>query len=100
MKRDIVCPACNDHREKWVEKGVDMRVGVDMLSGAAKDMYDTAVLVSGDGDLTEAVIAVKELAKHVEVASFPLGRAYALVQAADVSRDLTAAEVRPFFLRA
>lgn len=83
-----------------MEKGVDMRLGVDVLSAAAKDMYDAAVLVSGDGDLAEAVKSVKELGRHVEVAAFPKNRAYELVQAADVSRDLTVAELKPLLIRA
>jgi len=61
--------------EKWMEKGVDMRVGIDMLALAGKDLYDTAVLVTGDGDFAEAVQAVKDLGNHVEVAcSFEAGR--------------------------
>lgn len=96
VRRQVTCPACGDHRDKWVEKGVDMRVGVDMVAGAAKGLYDTAVLVSGDGDLAEAIAAVKDLGKHVELAAFPKNRAYALVQAADVSKELTVADVTPF----
>lgn len=99
VRRDVVCDACGDRQQKWVEKGVDMRIGVDMLTAAAKDMIDVAVLVSGDGDLAEAIRAVKELGKHVEVAAFPRGRAYELVQVADVSRDLEAGELKPFLLR-
>ncbi len=71
VRRDTKCVACGDEREKWMEKGVDMRLGVDMLAAAAKDMYDTAVLVSGDGDIAEAVKAVKELGRQAEVAAFP-----------------------------
>ncbi len=98
VRRDTTCPACGDHRERHVEKGVDMRIGVDMVGGAAKKLYDTAILVSGDGDLAEAIKAVKELGQHVEVASFPKGRAYELMQEADVCRDLTVADLTPFYL--
>jgi len=52
----------------WVEKGVDTNIVVDMLSMAYKNIYDTAILVSGDGDFAGAIEAVKELGKHVEVA--------------------------------
>ncbi len=55
VRREITCKTCGVVEEKWMEKGVDMRLGVDMLAAAAKNMYDTAVLVSGDGDLAEAV---------------------------------------------
>ncbi len=88
VKRDTNCSACGDHQERWVEKGVDMRVGVDMLAAAAKDLYDTAILVTGDADLAEAIKAVKELGRHVEVAAFQKNRSYELVQTADLSRTL------------
>lgn len=99
VRRETKCKVCNNVEEKWMEKGVDMRLGVDMLAAAAKDMYDTAVLVSGDGDLAEAVRAVKEIGRHVEVAAFPKNRAYELVKAADVARDLTTAELKPLLIR-
>lgn len=95
VRRDSTCPACHDHQIKYVEKGVDMRLGVDMLAGAAKNLYDTGIVVSGDADLGEAVRAVKELGRHVEVAAFEKGRAYELVQAADVSRTLTVSDLTP-----
>jgi uncharacterized LabA/DUF88 family protein len=83
----------------WTEKGIDMRIGIDMLMGAVRNLYDVAVLVSGDGDLAEAVRAVKSLGKHVEVASFQRGRSYELVQEADVYRPLELTSMRPFFTR-
>jgi len=52
-----------------IEKGVDVRLAVDMLSYAVNNMYDTAIIISGDGDFVEAVNAVKNLGKHVELAN-------------------------------
>jgi len=40
------------------EKGVDIDLAVDMLSGAFEDRYDTAILVSSDGDFKPVVQAV------------------------------------------
>jgi uncharacterized LabA/DUF88 family protein len=71
-----------------------------MLALASKQLYDVAVLVTGDGDLREAVQAVKDLGKHVEVATFPIGRSDELVQVADVVVTLTAADMTPLYLRA
>ena len=82
----------------WTEKGVDMRIGIDMLMGAVRQLYDTAVLVSGDGDLAEAVRAVKSLGKHVEVVSFQKGRSYELLQEADRYRSLDLGSMSQFFL--
>ena len=52
----------------WVEKGVDVHLAVDMLSMAVKNLYDVAILISGDGDFASVIDAVKDLGKHVEVA--------------------------------
>jgi len=52
-----------DHAGKqiFVQKGVDVRLSVDMLSLAAQRAISEVVLLAGDGDLLHAVISVKEL---------------------------------------
>ncbi|HEY8020317.1 MAG TPA: NYN domain-containing protein [Thermoanaerobaculia bacterium] len=66
-----------------VEKGIDVRVATDMLWQAHNNVYDTAVLVSGDADYVPAVEAVKAIGKHVEVAFVERGRSMDLQQTAD-----------------
>lgn len=66
------------HQGVQVEKGVDIMLATDMLTYAWRDLYDVAVLVSGDGDFAYAVQKVKDQGKHVEVAYFER----------NVSRDL------------
>jgi len=73
----------------WVEKGVDVRLAVDMLSLAFRDAYDTAILISGDGDFAAVVQAVKDLGKHVENAYFRRGRSDALLDACDHFIEVT-----------
>ena len=51
-----------------VEKGIDVRIAIDMVSLAYTNAYDTAILVSNDADLVPAVAKVKDLGKHVEYA--------------------------------
>lgn len=58
------------HGDEEVEKGVDVRLAIDMLKLAWADAYDTAILVSHDGDFADAILAVKEMGKHVECAGF------------------------------
>ena len=53
------------------EKGVDIRLAMDMLVHAVNGNYDVAVLVSGDTDFVDAVLAVKSQGLHVEAALFP-----------------------------
>jgi uncharacterized LabA/DUF88 family protein len=66
-----------------VEKGIDVRVATDMLWQAHNNVYDTAILVSGDADYVPAVEAVKAIGKHVEVAFMTRGRSFDLQHAAD-----------------
>ena len=56
--------------DAMVEKGVDMMIGVDILKNAYEDLYDTAILVSGDGDFYPALQAAKDQGRHVEIAAF------------------------------
>jgi uncharacterized LabA/DUF88 family protein len=53
------------------ELGLDVKLAVDMLEMAYADSYDTAILVSGDGDMASVVEAVKRHGKHVENVSAP-----------------------------
>ena len=66
-----------------VEKGVDIMLATDLLRFAWEDLYDVAVVVSGDGDFSYAVQAVKDMGKHVEVAAFPSNLAWELANVAD-----------------
>ncbi len=68
-----------------IEKGVDVKLTTDVLSLAWKNAYDTAILVTGDGDFADMVEAVKEMGKHVENAYTKKGWAWRLRQACDRS---------------
>ena len=50
------------------EKAVDVKLAVDLLEFV--DIYDTAIIVSGDGDYVPAVQAVKNRGKQVVNVSF------------------------------
>ena len=52
------------------EKGIDVKLATDMLVHGFRGNYDTVVLVSGDNDFSDALQAVKDMGKHVEVALF------------------------------
>jgi uncharacterized LabA/DUF88 family protein len=63
-----------------VEKGIDVMLVTDLLHFAWNNLYDVAVLVSGDSDFAYALQAIKNMGKHVEVAYFE----------SNVSKDLLA----------
>ena len=53
------------HTRVFVEKAVDVHIAVDMVSLAASDDYDSAYLLSADGDFTPAVDAVRKWGRRV-----------------------------------
>ncbi len=61
-----------------IEKKIDINIAIDIVSFAYEDIYDTAVLVSGDGDFVPIVKKVKELNKNVEIWAFRYSLANAL----------------------
>ncbi|MBR8835295.1 MAG: NYN domain-containing protein [Stigonema ocellatum SAG 48.90 = DSM 106950] len=65
---------------------LDVEIAVDMINLAP--YYDTAVLVSGDGDLTYAVNAVTYKGVRVEVASVRGMTSDSLIDVADYFMDL------------
>ena len=66
-----------------VEKGIDIMLATDLLHFAWNNLYDVAILVSGDGDFAYALQAVKNMGKHVEVAYFESNVSKDLLEVAD-----------------
>lgn len=66
-----------------VEKGIDIMLATDLLHFAWNDLYDVAILVSGDGDFAYALRVVKNMGKHVEVAYFESNVSKDLLEIAD-----------------
>ena len=63
------------------EKMTDVNIAVEMMSDAYQDLFDTALLVSADSDLTAAVLAIKNLfPKKRVVVAFPPQRHSAQLQ--------------------
>jgi uncharacterized LabA/DUF88 family protein len=66
-----------------MEKGVDVRMAADMVYYAARDFYDTAIVVTEDQDFGPPISLVKELGKHVELALFPDAQSREMIRATD-----------------
>ena len=65
---------CETKLPQYTEKRVDVSIAVDMVTMAYADQFDTAYLLSADGDFVPAVEAVKSRGKKVFAASPAVGR--------------------------
>lgn len=66
-------------------KGDDVYLATDMISMAYENLYDTAILVSGDGDVVPAIRKARKLGKRVENAHFSVSRSNFLKKECDAS---------------
>ncbi|MCA1945133.1 MAG: NYN domain-containing protein [Desulfovibrio sp.] len=64
------CRNCQYTRSMLEEKGVDVGIATKMLILALNKGYDTAILMSGDGDLYECVHYILNLGIRVEIISW------------------------------
>ena len=67
-------------RGGYEEKMTDVNIAVELVCDAHADIFDMAILVSGDSDLTSAVQAVQERFRRRVVVAFPPGRRSAVLR--------------------
>jgi len=60
-----------------------VRMAADLVYYAARDQFDTAIVVTEDQDFSHAMGLVKELGKQVELAAFPDAQNREIVRACD-----------------
>jgi uncharacterized LabA/DUF88 family protein len=70
--KTYTCRACGDTRRMYEEKETDVNIATSLVSDAALDRMDSALILSADSDLIPAVKAAKALAPKLFVtAAFP-----------------------------
>ncbi len=85
------------HPDKtYHEKGVDVRLTVEMIRFARENKYDIAYLVSSDTDLVAAIEEVQSIGKVVQYVGIPKGQSFGLSKTADDVRLLRSEEIEQF----
>lgn len=85
-----------DNDGMYHEKGVDVKLAVDLLVGAYEDMYDVAIIISSDTDLIPVIKKVRHLRKEVEYIGFAHQPSLALQRYANLSRLMIKEELKKF----
>ena len=80
----------------WHEKGVDVKLAIDILIGAYENLYDKAIVISSDTDLLPAINKAVSLKKTVQYVGFSHRPSFALIRHAQPARLLTADDITPF----
>lgn len=80
------------------EKGVDVRLAVEMIKFARENKYDIAYLVSSDTDLVAAVEEVQAFGKTIQYVGISKGQSYGLSSVANDVRLLRPEEIEQFLI--
>jgi len=88
-----------DREGIWEEKMVDVLIASDMVYYAARNEYDTAILVTADNDLVPAIQRVKNLNHKVELVVFTKAKPKVsnLVKASTINRRARKSHFIPIF---
>ncbi len=87
LAKKRTCYQCGAIWNTYEEKMTDVNIAVEMLGDAQDDLFDNALIVSGDGDLTGPTLAVRKRypEKRVVVALPPNRTSFQLRSAATAS---------------
>ncbi len=92
------------------EKGIDVKIAVDLIAGALDNKYDTAIIVSSDADLAPAIDWVrKRFRKKIEYIGFSIPYTNlqtginestkptkTMIYNSDIQRVLIESDIKPF----
>ncbi len=84
LEKPRQCRQCGAQWMDYEEKMTDVNIAVQLLADAFEDRFDTALLVSGDSDLTTPVsqVCARFPRKRIVIALPPKRRSHQLIQAA------------------
>jgi len=78
----------SDGSVEFAIKGDDVYLATDLIKGAYEDLYDIAIILSGDADFIPAINLVRKNGKKVINAFFPKSSSYLLRNCCDGSINL------------
>ena len=84
------------HGRDYKEKGVDVKLAVDILDMAYQDQYDSAIIVSSDTDLIPGIEKAKERGKKIEYIGFSHIPSFGMQRYANLTRLLSKIEIEQF----
>lgn len=84
---------------KFFEKGVDVRLAVDIVAKAYEKQYDIAFVVSSDTDLIPAIQKAIGYGKHVVHIGFEHQPVFSLLRYSSGSRMITRKEAEKFAIK-
>jgi uncharacterized LabA/DUF88 family protein len=93
---DIVKGYLLERDGKYFEKGVDVRLAVDILAMAQAKQYDVALVISSDTDLIPAIQAAQRHKRQVAYIGFQHQPSLALIRYADRSHLISRQEAERF----
>jgi len=93
--------------ERLREKGIDVKLATDLIVGAMDNKYDTAIIVSSDGDLIPAIDWIRHrFKKKIEYVGFSIPDPkdpenstrplLSMISKTDVQRTFTTEDIKPF----
>jgi uncharacterized LabA/DUF88 family protein len=83
-----------DHKIR--EKGVDVKIAIDLVIDGIEDKYDTAIIVSSDTDLIPAIKYIRSKGKKVEYVGFSNFVSFGMIKECDDQRILGVTELQSF----
>lgn len=87
QQKSVRCRSCGSSWTSYEEKESDVSLAVQLLEDAARNIFDQALIVSGDSDMKPAVDAVRRISPEKRlVAVFPPRRSSVVLEQATDAR--------------
>ena len=75
LPRTRRCPNCGELTQTYEEKMTDVNIAVEMVRDAHDDLFDAAIVVSADSDLSRPITAIRErFPEKRAIVAFPPNR--------------------------